>query len=126
MISGQWTRRSTRLTAIATIAVGALIAVSCSSSSKTAAPAADSTTTTAAPIPAPKGLPAFYAVPQPLPTAAGKLIKSEKVAVPGMHGTVYRVMYVSQTIDDKPVAVTGLIIVPKKAPPADGYRVVTW
>ena len=37
----------------------------------------------------------------------GTLIKSEKVAVAGLHGTVYRVMYVSETVDDKPVAVTG-------------------
>src|SRR5205085_758297 len=50
----------------------------------------------------------------------------EKVAVPDLHGTVYRVMYVSQTVDDKPVAVTGLVMVPKTAPPAGGYRVVTW
>ena len=32
---------------------------------------------------------------------------------PGVHGTVYRVMYVSETVDGKPVAVTGLIIVPE-------------
>ena len=34
----------------------------------------------------------------------GTLIKSEKVAVAGLHGTVYRVMYVSQTVQNKPVA----------------------
>src|SRR3954468_22821976 len=119
MISRQWTR-------LAVIAVCVLAATSCSSSSKPAAPATAGTTTTAPAIPSPAGLPAFYAVPQPLPTATGKLIKSEKVAVPDLHGTVYRVMYVSQTVDDKPVAVTGLIVVPKPAPPAGGYPVVTW
>jgi pimeloyl-ACP methyl ester carboxylesterase len=103
-----------------------LLAAACSSSSKASGPQPTTATTTAAPIPAPKGLPAFYAVPQPVPTKTGTLIKSEKVAVPDVHGTVYRVMYVSQTVDDKPVAVTGLIIVPKAAPPAGGYKVVTW
>ena len=35
-------------------------------------------------------------------------------------------MYVSETVDNQPVAVTGLIAVPNTAPPADGYPVVTW
>ena len=34
-------------------------------------------------IPPPKGLPAFYSVPQPLPTTIGKLVKSQKIAAPG-------------------------------------------
>ena len=108
-----------------------LLAASCSSSSKVGGPTTSpstvtTTTTPAAPIPAPKGLPAFYAVPQPLPSGTGSLIKSEKVAAAGIHGTVYRVMYVSETVDNKPVAVTGLIAVPNTAPPAGGYPVVTW
>jgi dipeptidyl aminopeptidase/acylaminoacyl peptidase len=77
-------------------------------------------------VPAPKGLPAFYAVPEPLPAKAGTLIKSEKVAVDGLHGAAYRVMYVSESVDGKPVAVTGTIMVPNKAAPADGYPTVTW
>jgi pimeloyl-ACP methyl ester carboxylesterase len=119
-------RRNRSLLALV-LAVGITGATACSSSSKSAAPdVSATTTTTAAPIPAPKGLPAFYAVPQPLATKTGTLIKSEKVATPDVHGTVYRVMYVSQTVDDKPVAVTGSIAIPNTPPPAGGYPVVTW
>lgn len=78
------------------------------------------------PIAAPAGLPAFYSVPQPLPAQVGALLKSEKVTVPGLLGTMYRVMYVSQTVQNKPIAVTGLIAVPRGAPPAGGFPVVTW
>jgi pimeloyl-ACP methyl ester carboxylesterase len=77
-------------------------------------------------IPAPAGLPSFYSVPQPLPTTTGKLIKSQKIAVAGVDGTVYRVMYVSQTELGKPTPVTGLVIVPNTPAPAGGYPVVTW
>jgi pimeloyl-ACP methyl ester carboxylesterase len=104
-----------------------LLLAACSSSSKSAEPdAAASTTTTTRVIPPPAGLPAFYAVPDPLPDKTGRLIKSEKVAVDGLHGTAYRVMYVSEGVDGEPVAVTGTILVPNKPAPADGRRVVTW
>jgi dipeptidyl aminopeptidase/acylaminoacyl peptidase len=102
-----------------------LLAAACSSSAKTATPAPSTTSTTTV-IPAPKGLPAFYAVPDPLPSKTGTLIKAEKVPVDGLHGTAYRVMYVSESVDGKPVAVTGTILVPSKAAPAAGYPVVTW
>ena len=100
----------------------------CSSSSKSAEPASTDSTTTPPTtlVPAPKGLPAFYAVPEPLPSKTGTLIKSEKVAVAGLHGTAYRVMYVSESVDGKPVVVTGTILIPSKAAPAAGYPVVTW
>ena len=49
----------------------------------------------------PKGLPAFYSVPQPLPTAIGKLVKSQKIAAPGLDGTMYRVMYVSESVSNQ-------------------------
>ncbi|MDQ1508314.1 MAG: hypothetical protein QOG50_158 [Actinomycetota bacterium] len=110
----------------------ASITAACSSSAKTAAPPTSTTPptpTTAvkqAPIPAPKGLPAFYSVPQPLPKSAGKLLKSAVVPVAGLHGTMYRVMYVSTTVQNKPVAVTGLIAIPKGTPPAGGFPVVSW
>jgi fermentation-respiration switch protein FrsA (DUF1100 family) len=82
---------------------------------------------TAASIPAPAGLPTFYAVPKHFPSdKPGTLIKSERVTVAGAHGTVYRVMYVSKSQQGKPVAVTGLVIVPDVKPPKGGYRVVSW
>ncbi len=79
-------------------------------------------------LPAPAGLPSFYSVPQPLPSGpAGTLIKSQKVTgVSGLNGTVYRVMYMSESVQNKPVVVTGLVIVPDSPAPPGGYPVVTW
>jgi len=77
-------------------------------------------------IPAPEGLPDFYDVPTPLPSKAGKLIKSEKVDAPEIQGTVYRVMYVSKSLQNKPVAVTGVVVVPSTAAPDGGYPVLSW
>lgn len=77
-------------------------------------------------IPAPDGLPKFYAVPQPLPAKPGKLIKSQKVDAPEINGTVYRVMYTSTNLQDKTTAVTGVIVVPNGSAPDGGFPVVTW
>src|ERR1700722_20204457 len=78
-------------------------------------------------LPAPAGLPSFYSVPQPLPTTGpGTLLKSERLSVKGVHGSVYRVMYLSESVSNRPVAVTGLVIVPQKPAPSGGYPVVTW
>jgi dipeptidyl aminopeptidase/acylaminoacyl peptidase len=78
-------------------------------------------------IAAPKGLPAFYAVPQPMRSGPpGTLIKSQKIFVPGLHGTTYRVMYLSESVRNQPVVVTGLVIVPDTPAPAGGYPVVSW
>jgi pimeloyl-ACP methyl ester carboxylesterase len=77
-------------------------------------------------VPAPSGLPSFYSYSEPTPTTPGAVIKSEQVAAPNVKGTVYRVLYVSTTVKDKPTPVTGLVIVPKSAAPAGGYPVVSW
>ena len=39
----------------------------------------------------------------------------KKIPVAGLHGTVYRVMYMSESVLNKPVPVTGLVIVPGQA-----------
>jgi pimeloyl-ACP methyl ester carboxylesterase len=91
-----------------------------------AVPAAAASSATRPGTPA-AGLPGFYAVPSHLPSdKPGTLIKDERVAAPSIDGTVYRVMYVSETEKGKPIVVTGLVMVPHTAPPAGGYRVVTW
>jgi pimeloyl-ACP methyl ester carboxylesterase len=87
--------------------------------------AAPATTPTS--IPAPAGLPAFYSVPLPLPISPGKLMKSQPITVPGLHGTMYRVMYASKDVyNTKIVAVTGVIAVPNGATPFGGFPVVSW
>ncbi len=102
-----------RTVMLAAVMVGASAAAGCAS-------------TTAGAITAPKGLPAFYSVPQPLPSTPGKLVKYERVAARGVKGTLYRVMYVSQSVNGKPVAVTGLVAVPDGSPPTGGFPVVSW
>lgn len=78
-------------------------------------------------VPAPKGLPAFYAVPAGVAhKSPGTLLKSESVPVAEVHGTVRRIMYVSTDANKKSVAVTGLVFVPDSPPPKDGYPVVSW
>ena len=73
------------------------------------------------------GLPSFYSVPTQLPSGPpGTLMKAEQIAAPGIDGTVYRVMYLSETELGRPVAVTGLIMVPTSPAPVGGYPVVTW
>jgi pimeloyl-ACP methyl ester carboxylesterase len=113
---------------IVSVASIALLLAACNSSSDSAEPepSAASTTTTTQVIPPPEGLPAFYSVPDPLPDATGTLIKSEEVAVEGLHGTAYRVMYVSEGVDGEPVAVTGTIMVPNQPAAAGGHPVVSW
>jgi hypothetical protein len=108
--------RTGALPVAAVLVLVAAVAAACSSST----PAASS-------IPAPKGLPSFYSVPQPLPSGPpGTVVKSQKIAVAGLDGTTYRVMYMSESVLNKPVVVTGLIIVPDKPAPAGGYPVVSW
>src|SRR5438477_8554972 len=123
----------TRRVTAALVAAAVIALAGCSSSDKTAsgkpsASTASSTTSAATTLaPAPTGLPAFYGVPQPLPTrAAGTLLKSEKVDAPAIHGTAYRVMYESRSLQNEAVAVTGVVIVPSKPAPSGGYPVVTW
>lgn len=72
-------------------------------------------------------LPPFYDVPSPLPAGRpGEVIKTEDAGVSGLHGTMRRVMYHSQSISGVDIAVTGLVAVPSTPPPAGGFPVITW
>jgi len=77
-------------------------------------------------VPAPRGMPSFYSVRVPLPSRPGVLMKEAVVSASGVDGTAYRVMYTSLDQHHHVVAVTGLVFVPRVAPPAGGYRVVAW
>jgi fermentation-respiration switch protein FrsA (DUF1100 family) len=89
-------------------------------------PVAGASTATPHAIPAPKGLPKFYSVPTPLPPVKGKPVKVQKLSSGGLHGSLYRVMYTSLNLQNKYVAVTGVIAVPNGTPPVGGFPVVTW
>jgi len=112
--------RPRRLRALAAIAVvAAALLTACSSSG--------SSTATSSKILGAPGLPAFYGVPDPLPKGKpGDLIASEPVTVAGLNGSMSRVMYLSTAIDGTPIAVTGLILVPKGTAPTGGWPVITW
>jgi pimeloyl-ACP methyl ester carboxylesterase len=113
---GRHGRRGIRT--VAAILSAAALGAACGSSPSSAARRS---------IPAPPGLPSFFSVPQPLPTTGpGTLLKSEHLTVPGLHGSVYRVMYLSESVTNKPVPVTGLVVVPDRSAPSGGYPVVTW
>ncbi len=111
--------RTRHLPAVACMVAGAaMVLASCGSSSSARVVGAGS--------PAPAGLPAFYAVPSSLPSAPGQLVKYEKVAAAGVHGTAYRVMYTSRDQQGRTVVVTGLVYVPDRPAPPGGYRIVDW
>src|SRR4029450_276041 len=90
------------------------------------APPPAGASTSAKAQPAPDGLPDFYAVPSKIPSKPGALIKSEKVNAPDADGTMYRVMYASESQTGKPVPVTGVVVVPNGPAPQGGFPVLTW
>lgn len=124
------TRR--RWTAIAATALLAVGSAACSSAKSSPRAVKDDSTTVTTTQAKPTTTAAaadgdFYAVPDPLPPGEpGDVIKSEPVDVPGLNGEAYRVMYHSQSLEGDDIAVTGLVGVPKAAPPVDGFPVVSW
>ena len=103
-------------------AVLGLAALGCSSGSSNSKPAAPTTFVKGSPE-----LPDFYGVPDPLPAGQpGELINSEPIDVPGLNGTMSRVMYHSTSIDGTDIAVTGLIVIPKGTAPSGGWPIITW
>jgi len=57
----------------------------------------------------------------------GTLISSQVVSAPGINGTTYEVEYWSKSVPkNKPVKVTGLVVVPEGTSPAGGWPVVGW
>ena len=73
----------------------------------------------------------LYSVPDPLPSAPpGTIIRSEPIAAP-RGATAWRVLYHSESVDGRDIAVSGVIVAPQgKAPkatvPKGGRPVVTW
>jgi pimeloyl-ACP methyl ester carboxylesterase len=78
-------------------------------------------------VPAPPGLPPFYAVPAGVAQKSpGTVLKSQSLPDPRVHGSTIRVMYVSTDAKGRSVPVTGLVFVPVSPPPPGGYPVVSW
>jgi pimeloyl-ACP methyl ester carboxylesterase len=70
-------------------------------------------------------LPDFYDVPT-VGAPPGAIIRTEPVSVPGLDGSVQRIMYGSESIRGEAIAVTGIVAVPDTPPPAGGYPVLAW
>ena len=81
--------------------------------------------------PAPRTLPltGFYDTPDPLPFGrAGELIRFEPFDEYHLSSdfTVFRILYHSRSANNKDVAVSGVVIVPGRTAPTDGWPVIAW
>ena len=70
---------------------------------------------------------AFYDPPQPLPDGPpGTLIRSEPLAGADVAGAqTYRILYTSTGLGDEPIAVSGVVVVPRTKPAANA-PIVAW
>jgi len=68
----------------------------------------------------------FYSVPDPLASKPpGTIIRSERIPAP--HGaTAWRVLYHSESVGGRDIAVSGVIVAPNATAPKGGRPVVTW
>jgi hypothetical protein len=69
----------------------------------------------------------FYAPPDPLPDDDhGTLMRYKPLADQVVEGsTAYRVMYLSESLEGEPIAVTGTVLVPDGEAPAEGWKLLT-
>lgn len=70
---------------------------------------------------------AFYRAP-PSATAGtpGSLVRQEVIDGAPLGATAYRVLYRSTGLDDKPILVSGVVIVPQGTPPSGGRPIIAW
>src|ERR1700685_2369681 len=70
---------------------------------------------------------AFYrAPPSAVAGAPGTLVRQEVIDGAPLGATAYRVLYRSTGLDDKPILVSGVVIVPPGDPPPGGRPIVAW
>jgi acetyl esterase/lipase len=70
---------------------------------------------------------AFYrAPPSAVAGAPGTLVRQEVIDGAPLGATTYRVLYRSTGLDDKPILVSGVVIVPPGDPPPGGRPIVAW
>src|SRR3984893_9468998 len=70
---------------------------------------------------------AFYrAPPSAIPGPPGTLVRQEGIDGAPLDATTYRVLYRSTGLDDKPILVSGVVIVPQGDPPPGGRPIVAW
>jgi pimeloyl-ACP methyl ester carboxylesterase len=69
----------------------------------------------------------FYQAPSSVVAAApGTLVRQEPIEGAPLGAAAYRVLYRSTGLDDKPILVSGVVIVPQGPPPPSGRPIVAW
>jgi pimeloyl-ACP methyl ester carboxylesterase len=69
----------------------------------------------------------FYQAPaSAVAGPAGSLFRQEFMTGAPLGATTYRVLYRSRGLDDKPILVSGIIVVPQGPPPSGGRPIVAW
>ena len=70
---------------------------------------------------------AFYrAPPSAIVGPPGTLVRQEVIDGAPLGATAYRVLYRSTGLNDKPIVVSGVVIVPRGDPPPGGRPIVAW
>jgi alpha-beta hydrolase superfamily lysophospholipase len=70
---------------------------------------------------------AFYRAPSSeVAGSPGTLVRKEVIDGAPLGATTYRVLYRSTGLDDKPILVSGIVIVPPGDPPPGGRPIVAW
>src|SRR6202046_576719 len=71
--------------------------------------------------------PAFYRAPaSEVAGAPGTLVRQETIDGAPLGATTYRVLYRSTGLNNKPILVSGVVIVPPGDPPPGGRPIVAW
>jgi len=69
----------------------------------------------------------FYALPESsIPASPGTLIRFEEMGGAPVGAQAWRVLYSSTGLDGRPVAVSGMVIIPPGPAPSRGWDVVAW
>jgi pimeloyl-ACP methyl ester carboxylesterase len=69
----------------------------------------------------------FYRAPASVVAGApGTLVRQEPIDGAPLGAAAYRVLYRSTGLDDKPILVSGIVIVPQGPPPPGGRPIVAW
>lgn len=72
-------------------------------------------------------LPAFYtAATTEAHTRPGTLIRQEPLPDPPAGGKAWRILYWSRGLDNQPVAISGMVILPEGPAPAEGRAIIGW
>lgn len=68
----------------------------------------------------------FYAAPGEVEGVPGTLVRSEPIEGAPEGASAYRVLYRSRGLQDEPILVSGIVVVPQGSAPQDGRPVIAW